>query len=273
MKHSGGPYLHQQALMDAVKRLYMLGNRAYHPEEVRLGDDIADSLGSIKGTYEDHKRREDAVKQLRTVEKHAGDTSGVGRSLRGGASDYAVLANDGLEGYENHIARREVSKGDRLPSGPYNTNLSSRTERKYQDWKNQTAPDDSGEDYDYRGAYLAGEHPGEDGHMTDHFKKPNHPTFSDESQYGQFGNPGHWDGDVYTPAIKAQEKNEMAAHARIGGHYTLQGLKQTQKDADDQGHDIVYGKQLYGLGGSIPSQHITNPPPDYMQNYKINGGF
>lgn len=198
-KNPGGPYLHQQAMMDAVKRLYMLGNRAYHPKEVRLGDDLAESFGAIRGSYEDHKRKEDAVKQLRTVEKHAGDTGGVGRSMRGGASDYAVLANDGLEAYDNLKERREVAAGRAIPQNP--------------------------------------------------------------------------ERNIYDDAISAQEKNEMAQHARIGGQYTLKGLQKTQKDADDQGHDIVYGQQLYGLGGSIPSQNITNPPPDYMHNYRINGGY
>lgn len=39
-------------------------------------------------------------------------------------------------------------------------------------------------DYDMAGAYLAGAmEPGGNGHFTDEWKKPNHPTFSQESRY------------------------------------------------------------------------------------------
>jgi len=48
-------------------------------------------------------------------------------------------------------------------------------------------------DYDMKGAFTAGEQPDERGHMTDRFKKPTHPTFSDESIYADDKNKGgHW---------------------------------------------------------------------------------
>jgi hypothetical protein len=184
-------------MMDAVKRLYMLGNRPASHKKVNLGDDIEEGLGSIKDGYDRFRQKEDAAKQLRTVEKYAGDVGGVGRSMRGGAADYATLATEGPEAYENLKERREVAAGRALPVNA---------------------------------------------------------------------------GKSYEDAMSALEKNEMAANARIGGQYTLQGLKQTQKDADDQGHDMVYGKYLHGLGGSMAPQPIT-APPDYMRDYRINGGF
>jgi hypothetical protein len=51
-------------------------------------------------------------------------------------------------------------------------------------------------DYDLRGYYKAGGTLDKDAHLPDTFKKPNHPTFSDESKYsgpGQEG--GHWTTD------------------------------------------------------------------------------
>ncbi len=46
-------------------------------------------------------------------------------------------------------------------------------------------------DYDLAGAFKAGLAPGANGHWVDTFKKPNHPTFSDQSQYhGQDGHQG-----------------------------------------------------------------------------------
>lgn len=40
-------------------------------------------------------------------------------------------------------------------------------------------------DYDMRGAFLAGVGKAGNGHYPDTFKKPNHPTFSDQSQYSR----------------------------------------------------------------------------------------
>jgi len=67
------------------------------------------------------------------------------------------------------------------------------------------APTDSGEDYDFPGAYKAGVQPDPmTGHWPDTYKKPNHPTFSEESIYSSLTGtkPGRWTGpqhDVYTP--------------------------------------------------------------------------
>ena len=56
-------------------------------------------------------------------------------------------------------------------------------------------------DYDVQGYWLAGERPDERGHGTDAYKKPNHPTFSDESVYhgadGYYG--GSWGNNEFTP--------------------------------------------------------------------------
>jgi hypothetical protein len=98
---------------------------------------------------------------------------------------------------------------DQLPAGPpdltqqYNTALTPEQEAAYQVWLNnqsQLQGRDMSRDsynYDMRGAFLAGAGPaggGAGGHYPDTFKKPNHPTFSDQSQYhgvnGQQG--GSW---------------------------------------------------------------------------------
>lgn len=87
----------------------------------------------------------------------------------------------------------------------FNTVLTSAEEEKFQKWKEKNAPNDSGADYDLRGAFKAGMKPGEDGHWSDEFKKPNHPTFSNQSRYAPYGNPGSWAGKwdaatrTYTP--------------------------------------------------------------------------
>jgi hypothetical protein len=66
-------------------------------------------------------------------------------------------------------------------------------------------PDFSGENYDYRGFFkkYGPVRLSEGQHLTDEFKLPSHPTFSNESVYaaGQ-GAPfaGSWKGEVYTPS-------------------------------------------------------------------------
>lgn len=82
----------------------------------------------------------------------------------------------------------------------YNTRLSPSEEKDFAGWKAKNAPNDSGVDYDLRGAYKAHlEKDIKSGHWSDRFKKPNHPTFSDQSQYAKEApeKAGHWNGDVY----------------------------------------------------------------------------
>jgi len=85
------------------------------------------------------------------------------------------------------------------------TPLSPQGEAAFQIWKAQNAPRDSGWDYDLRGAFAAGIRPDpETGHWPDTYKKPNHPTFSDQSKFaGQYPQKaGHWDGDTYVPSAR-----------------------------------------------------------------------
>lgn len=66
----------------------------------------------------------------------------------------------------------------------FNTALSPEQEAQYLAWV-QSLPEGqrSTYDYDLRGAFLAGAGRAGNGHFPDTFKKPNHPTFSSESQY------------------------------------------------------------------------------------------
>ena len=109
---------------------------------------------------------------------------------------------------EGHDAARRFNGKDPVAADhqPANfdhllTKLSPSNEAKFQAWKKVYAPRDSGHDYDLRGAFKAGVKPDpRTGHWPDTFKLPNHPTFSDESQYAKYGNPGHWNGDTFVPA-------------------------------------------------------------------------
>lgn len=85
--------------------------------------------------------------------------------------------------------------------GGYNTPLSAKEVIEFDKWKAKHAPKDSGQDYDLRGAFKAGLKP-KDGHWPDTFKKPNHPTFSDESVYAD-ETAGKWDGEKFIPKKKS----------------------------------------------------------------------
>lgn len=125
----------------------------------------------------------------------------------------------GQQGIDARVAQLEAQLGAQrqglMAGGPaamrvapgsaangYNTELTPGTEAAYQAWLKKVAPGDDGRDYDYRGAYAAGVgRGGANQHFTDQFKKPNHETFSNESQYG-LDRPeiaGSWDGDSYQP--------------------------------------------------------------------------
>ena len=103
----------------------------------------------------------------------------------------------------------------------YNTMLSPDQEEAFQAWKAHNAANDSGADYDLRGAYLANmQRDPENGHMGDRFKKPNHPTFSDQSQYAtgdQRDRAGFWVG----PEGPDQTFVPPVATRRHGGHVML----------------------------------------------------
>src|ERR1035437_5231124 len=82
----------------------------------------------------------------------------------------------------------------------FNTRLQPQEEAAFKQWKSQYAPKDSGEDYDLRGALKAGLKPdAETGHWPDTFKKPNHPTFSDQSSYAKYApeKAGHWEREKH----------------------------------------------------------------------------
>jgi hypothetical protein len=94
---------------------------------------------------------------------------------------------------------------DLIPRAPgkFETQLPPDEERRFQAWKQKIAPNDSGDDYDLRGAFKAGVQPdSRTGHWPDTFKKPNHPTFSDQSIYAKDAPQlaGHWeDGKFIGP--------------------------------------------------------------------------
>ena len=77
----------------------------------------------------------------------------------------------------------------------YNTKLSPADEASFQQWAKANPQMGDTYDYDARGFWQAGAGTASNGHGSDQWKKPNHPTFSTNSQYnGTDGNQGgQWD--------------------------------------------------------------------------------
>lgn len=71
----------------------------------------------------------------------------------------------------------------------YNTPIPADKQAAFSQWIAKRGTKDY-YDYDIQGAWLAGAGQDPRGHFTDQFKKPNHPTFSTESQYSTPQNPG-----------------------------------------------------------------------------------
>lgn len=100
-------------------------------------------------------------------------------------------------------------------SDKYTTRLTSEEESEYQKWR-ATLPKalQYEGDYDLRGYWKDPETKKdavEGDHFIDKYKKPNHPTFSNESQYAvgeDAKRAGHWEGDRY---VKPGEKPKQTS--------------------------------------------------------------
>ena len=170
----------------------------------------------------------------------------LGGALGGGTPDPTVPSGEVTGGEAQLQTGRPqgMITADNVPVNyrdQYNTHLSPEEEAAYQAWAKKNGRENDVEDYDMRGAWLEAKQKGvslEDGrgHYPDTYKKPNHPTFSDQSKYNGEGgvNGGTWsktsDGrDVYTPNrdLSPQEqqslkeyfaKNEPNAVLNLGGN-------------------------------------------------------
>lgn len=150
-----------------------------------------------------------------------------GGALGGGTPDPTVPSGEVAGGEPQAQAGRPQAMvtADNTPVNyrdQYNTRLSPEDEAAYQAWAKKNGRENDVEDYDMRGAWLEAKQKGvslEDGrgHFPDTYKKPNHPTFSDQSKYNGEGGAkgGTWskteDGrDVFTPNRKLSPKEEQS---------------------------------------------------------------
>lgn len=105
-------------------------------------------------------------------------------------------------------------------SDRYNTKLSPKQEAAFLDWAVKNNKLNDSYDYDLRGFWNAGGKFSENGHGADQFKKPNHPTFSDQSMYHSDETPGgSWnkypDGSyAFTPSEQMMQRPGYVEYMR-----------------------------------------------------------
>ena len=121
--------------------------------------------------------------------------SAGGTTSRGGGVVWGIMSVD-EDGHPTGF------DDDPSPTDPrWNTVLTTDEEAEYVTWKVTYEVDASDEiDYDYRGAFKAGLTPDlETEHWPDTYKKPNHPTFSNESIYAYLMPhlAGSWSGTTF----------------------------------------------------------------------------
>ncbi len=150
----------------------------------------------------------------------------------------------------------------RVPLATTTTEIPKPIRPYYQAWKQQYAPHDSGEDYDLQGAFLHGVTPDPvTGHFPDTWKKPNEPTFSNQSIYANLpgANPGHWEGpnqDQFVPGTGPLAPQVIPKEA----YSQLMGLASGPNDR-------VY-KNAFDMwvGDKLAKSKLAHMPQDLIQS-------
>jgi hypothetical protein len=177
--------------------------KARHVEYSQLADDRRAILRA-QGKPEDGDETLNSILHAQAVyggavQKH---TAGFQQEMRGQSSTVARPAGANIEAPDQ-----------------FETPLPPQDEEQFQQWKQEHAPNDSGADYDLRGAFKAGLTPDANGHWPDTFKKPNHPTFSTQSVYAKDApdKAGTWNGDTFVPPAAAEGKLKKTAKSFARG--------------------------------------------------------
>ena len=111
----------------------------------------------------------------------------------------------------------------------YNTPLSDGEEQAYSAWVKRTGRERDAYDYDLRGAWKADVKQAANGHLPDTYKKPNHPTFSDQSMYNGLDNA---QGGQWVDAGNGQWQFVASPHnvSNIGAQGLSEYFKQREPD-------------------------------------------
>ncbi len=167
---------------------------------------------------------------------------------------------------------QSVAKDNSLPAeqvlGEYDTKLNPDEETQYQKWR-QTLPKNlqyEG-DYDLRGYWKDPEttkEAVEGDHFIDKYKKPNHPTFSNESQYAVGENAkkaGRWDGEKYIPASKRRGITMSADEMNVP-QSTILSKDEAKEKGEMNANEVAARSYEQTTGADAPDNallaHIAN---------------
>lgn len=199
------------------------------------------------------------------------DAEAATRLSQKAAVDYATKSFE-LMPPATRIAALSGKPAEVDMTSQYNTQLTPAEEAQYQDWLKTLKPIQRNTwDYDLRGAFKAGAQPAANGHLPDTWKKPNHPTFSDQSQYANVPGaaPGTWNGDTYVPAkghgglrdfLPPDVKAQLLERA--------QSELVTQQNAADKARRDAIDKGIVEAGQSImadPTKGLSAVDPGLMK--------
>lgn len=172
----------------------------FNPQWQGFLDSHSQQATALGTQFENAKKGVDAhIEQLTGGSKVTKAKADADKAVTEATKEGAALGGTLMEA---GVVPANSNTGAADATNQFNTPISQEEQPAFQAWKQKYAPNDSGADYDLQGAFKAGVSPADNGHFPDTFKKPNHPTFSDESQYsGKNGNVGgHWnDNGTFTP--------------------------------------------------------------------------
>lgn len=213
-------------------------------------------------------RNRQAAARLRKV---AGDLSMQGP---GGSSGSPIdRLRDALQRQERGYA--EGGRVDPLDfTGRYNTALTPEQEQQFQVWAKSLGKQGSSYDYDMRGAWLNGAGQAANGHFPDTYKKPNHPTFSDQSQYSgmdgyqggqwQQGAQGKW---LFIPSdsnLKMHSPEELTQYFKRvepTNQLVLPPMDQDEEETYASGGEIMnFVRRRYVDGGAVRGSSSPGSP-------------
>ena len=94
----------------------------------------------------------------------------------------------------------------------FNTPIPANSQKEFEKWLTPKRAKDY-QDYDVQGFFLSGAGTSANGHGTDLFKKPNHPTFSNESMYHS---PGIYEGGTWGKGVFNATPHNVNMHGEEG---------------------------------------------------------
>jgi hypothetical protein len=180
---------------------YVVDERHSNPalKSKAVGDEFSAFMGDRRREFRDQYKREPNLDEMETM-KTAAFKDFVTKGLLWDTHTPAFrVKKPAADASPDATPAKEPSTQRERPdfTGQYNTKLSPTEEHDFQAWVQKTGKSKDLADYDLRGAWKAGAKEAANGHLPDTFKKPNHPTFSQESQYQAEGlQGGSWKKDA-----------------------------------------------------------------------------